>query len=124
MTMAQGKSTSPLTPSEKALAAASDLLSARQRNSSSSMSLSAAGESHTSKFVELPGFKDNYRLGKGFDGNRRGHYYNVVALDQQEVDKASRKKPSQPRYSKKWSVGADLHLKLIDEHLRVLLYSR
>ena len=63
------------------------------------MSFSAVGESHTSKFVELPGFKDNYISGRGSGGNRRGHY-NVLALDQQEVDKPSRKKPFQSRYTR------------------------
>ena len=80
----------PLAPATKALAAACDILIARQRNSTSSMSFSAAGESQTCKVTKPPGFKGNYFLGKGSDGTRSGHD-DVVALSQQEVDKVSRK---------------------------------
>ena len=58
--MSQGQSTTPVAPSEKALEAARDLLSARQRNLPSSMSFIALGDSQASKAVELPGFKGSY----------------------------------------------------------------
>ena len=43
----------PVAPSEKALAAARDLLSARQKNFSSSISFNALGESQASKVTVL-----------------------------------------------------------------------
>ena len=58
----------PVAPSEKALAAACNLLSARRRHFSSSMSFSALGESQANKVTELPGFKNNYLSSGGADG--------------------------------------------------------
>ena len=69
--MAQRQSTRPVAPSEKALAADRYLLSPRQRNSSSSIPFSAAGDTPASKVAELPGFKDNYLSGEGSDGNKQ-----------------------------------------------------
>ena len=86
------------------------------------MSFSALAGSQASKVMELPGFKDNYLSGEGSDGNRSDHD-GVVALSQQEADKASRKKSSRPKEIKKWSLGADMHLMSVDEHLHVFLYT-
>ena len=116
--MPQKQSVRPVTPAAKALAAACDILIATQWNFTSSMSFSTAGKSQTCKVTKPPGFKGNYFLGEGSDGNRSGHE-DVVALRQQKVNKVLRKKPSRPRDNNKKSEGADLHLALIGEHLRL-----
>ena len=89
--MAQRESTRPVAPSEKTFATARDVLSARQWNSSSVL-FSAAGETPASKVADLPGLNDNYLLYEGSDGNKNGDD-DVVALSQQEANKALRKKP-------------------------------
>ena len=98
--MAQMQSTAPVAPSEKVPAAGRDLLSVRQWHLSSLMSFIALGDSQASKVAELPGFKGSYLSGEGFDCNRSDHD-RVVALTQQEVDKASAEKLLRPTYSKK-----------------------
>ena len=116
--MSQRQSTTPVAPSEKALEAARGLLSARQRNLPSSMSFIALGESQASKkVVELPGFKGSYASGEPSDCDRNDRD-DVVALSQEEVDKASREKDLRPMDRKKWSLGADLHLMAVGEHRR------
>ena len=91
----QKQSVRPVAPATKVLAAACDTLIARQWNFTLSMSFSTAGESQTCKVTEPPGFKGNFFLGEGSDGNRSGHD-DIVALSQQGVDKVSRKNPSRP----------------------------
>ena len=103
-------------PSEQALAASCGVSSVRHRKSSSSVPFRAVGKIRANKVAELPGFKDSYRLGEGSDGDSDGHH-DDVALSQQEAKKASRKKPYRPRDNKKWSVGAELQLVPIGEHL-------
>ena len=121
--MAQRQITTPVASSEKALAAARDILSVRRRSVSSSMSFSAFGESQASKVTELPGFKDNHLSGEGSDGNRNSHD-DAVTLSKQEADKASTKDPSCRRENKKGSLGADMHLMSVGMRLRVFLYTR
>ena len=72
--------------------------------------------------TELPDFKDSYLSVEGSDDSRSGHD-DIVSLSQQEVDKASREKPSRPRENMKWNLGADMHLISVGEHLRVFLYT-
>ena len=69
--MSQRQSTTPVAPSEKALEAAHDLLSARQRHLSSSMSFIALGDGHASKVVELPSFKGSSVSGEASDCARK-----------------------------------------------------
>ena len=121
--MVERQNTRPVTLSEKILAAAHDLLSIRQQNSSPSVSFSAAGAILPSNVVELPGFIDNYLSCEGSDDNKIGHV-DVVALSQQEADKASKNMPSRSRDNKQWSKGFNLHRMLIGEHLHAFLYIR
>ena len=113
----------PVAPSEKALAIVRDLQSARQQPFSTSMPFSTLlAESQATKVSELLGFKDNYRSSEGSDSNRNG-YVDVVTLSQQGADNASRKKSLRPREIMNWSLGTDMHLISVGEHLHVFLYT-
>ena len=73
--------------------------------------------------VELPGFIDNYLSCEGSDDNKIGHV-DVVALSQQEADRAYKNMLSRSRDNKQWIEGFNLHRMLIGEHLHAFLYIR
>jgi hypothetical protein len=78
------------------------------------MSFIALGDSQARKVVQLPGF-----AGSSVSGEPSGCFRNddddVVALSQEDMDKASRAKSLRPMERKKWSLAADVHLMAVGE---------
>ena len=108
----------PMAPSEKALAAARDLLNARRLHFSPCMSFSASSESQASKVTELPGFKDNCLSDERSDSTRSGHD-DVVALSQREADKFFLVKSLRGlERSSSVSLGDDMHVFLYTSYRR------
>ena len=117
--MAERQSARPLASSENVLASALDVSSARRRTFSSSVSFKAAGENHANKVAELASFKNNFLSGEVSDGDTNDHVTGARLSASRRRRRLLGRCLFAREITRSGSVGADLHLMSIDEHLRV-----